>query len=140
MKPENTDAFVLKELTERDGPLLTGLYDFPLPQPQADRMAARLAAGGTAMLVMRGREVQGIIEEKEGWIGYRIRRDCRGRGAASAAVHQLLQKRRKTVWAKAAASNAASRRVLEKNGFLLQEEKDGICLYVRRFHENFTEG
>ena len=99
----------------------------------ADRYAQLLAwqAEGTdrfLVLVAEGGEIVGRvnlveIENGSAELGYRIAQKATGRGLASAAVHDVLETAAREyglelVRAKVTADNVASRKVLERNGFI----------------------
>ena len=73
-----------------------------------------------------------LVQIEEGWeIGYHIAKKYNGNGYATKAVELFLEylKQRadiKTIYGVALADNFASRRVLEKNGFKLYFEGEGM--------------
>ncbi len=61
-------------------------------------------------------------------VTYWVRRDMWGRGLATAALAELLgEVTVRPVWARAAADNAGSRKVLEHNGFVQVGEETGYA-------------
>ena len=89
----------------------------------------------TLRTVTAGGEVAGwaVVFPLEGrpMAGYWLGRDFWGRGIASEALGLLLAEvGERPLWATVLASNAGSRRVLEKHGFVLVEEGDEELLYV----------
>lgn len=104
----------------------------PLPQDGTAEFLARVAedeaAGHTLRAVDCGGTFAGVValhphEDSDGLeLGYWLARSFWGRGLATAAAGRLLEERFHTgtvpgVWARAAADNPASHRVLEKLGF-----------------------
>ena len=94
------------------------------------RLARRLHEGGckAAWMAVAGQEVVGLCSYKSipvqgrAEIGYGIAESRRGRGYATAAVATLVQIARheqsiRALVAEVSADNAASSRVVEKNGF-----------------------
>ena len=70
-------------------------------------------------------------------IGFGLAAECRGRGHGTELVRMLVGALLEdpvvsTVVARTLPENAASRRVLEKAGFALDGERDGLARYVRR--------
>jgi len=92
----------------------------------------------TARIILYKEKVAGhILCWKEGRyeqrIGYWIGREFWRRGVASAAVADFLQLVKiRPLFAEVANLNLGSRRVLEKNGFVLIEEGPKISMYKKK--------
>lgn len=83
-------------------------------------LADGVVCGSIGCFVSVGESSAGELSERELSVGYGIGRAWWGRGIASRALALLLeQTTTRPIFARAAASNVASRRVLEKNGFVL---------------------
>lgn len=126
------DVLSLKEVEENDAALLMDLFDYPLPYERAVFMAMTLSHDEDKhMFIMAGEKAVGIVEMRDDEVGYRIRKAYRGRGIATKAVAMFLAHCGKdTVEACCRKENAASRRVLLHNGFVMVKEEAGICYYV----------
>ena len=74
-----------------------------------------------------------FVQEGEREVGYWLGREFWGRGIATQALRAFLaQERRRPLYAHVARHNVASRRVLEKCGFMLtSEEPDDFRLELR---------
>lgn len=131
------DGMELKKVTAGDGEMLRNLFDYPLQKDQADMLASRLAADQNLhALILFEKEMQGILEEENGWIGYRIRSSCRRRGMASRALRIYLAWRDRVtdapLWAMVDCGNTASRRLLSGNGFLPVKADGTTWIYTRK--------
>jgi RimJ/RimL family protein N-acetyltransferase len=103
----------------------------------------RLVAGGASAWLV---ELDGVVIGDCGTtgplgpeveIGFGLAAECRGRGYGSELVRLLAaalveDPRVSSVVAHTLPANAASRRVLEKAGFVFDGEQDGLVRYVRR--------
>lgn len=130
---------ILRELRDEDVPLLFGQWADPVAAHMAaftapahmdreafERRVARLRADETILhlVVVADDEVAGTIgswgEPGEREVTYWIGRSFWGRGIATAALTEFLTvDRSRPLHARVASDNAASRRVLEKCGFLV---------------------
>lgn len=131
------DGMELKKVTAGDGEMLRNLFDYPLQKDQAAMLASRLAADQNMhALILFEKEMQGILEEENGWIGYRIRSSCRRRGMASRALRIYLAWRDRVtdapLWAMVDCGNTASLRILCGNGFFLVKEDGETRIYARK--------
>jgi RimJ/RimL family protein N-acetyltransferase len=82
-------------------------------------LADGVLCGSIGCFVSGGEPSADELSERELSVGYGIGRAWWGRGIASRALALLLeQSATRPIFARAAASNVASRRVLEKNGFV----------------------
>lgn len=131
------NPMILRDMTEDDLQVLFEIQDDPVGQHMAaftshgvDRDSylakwRRLLADDqitTKVVVLEG-EVVGSVGafaiEGDTEVTYWIRRDAWGRGLATAALAELLEVVAvRPLWARAAADNVASARVLLRNGFV----------------------
>lgn len=128
------DILSLKEVQAEDGVLLMDLFDYPLPLSRATLLAQSLANDKDLhMFILVNDHVAGIVGLHEGEVGYRIRKDDRNKGIATKALARFLKLCGKNkLKACVRKENAASCRVLERNGFVKVKETGDICHY--RWH------
>lgn len=117
--------------------------------PRRDRTAFFAHRGTTSAdpaVLTRAIEVDGglagealsfVVDDGRRVIGYGVRRELWGRGIASAALRALLALvPERPIYATVSPANAGSRRVLERNGFVLAEDEpsphEDTVLYVLR--------
>ncbi len=126
----------LRDVTPTDIPFLYELQLDPASNAMAAvkprtreafeaRWATIFAEGGAVskVILVQGRsagQVSCFVRDGLDWVGYFIAREFWGRGIATAALLLLLREiRKRPLYARAARSNGASIRVLEKCGFVV---------------------